>query len=341
VVRDFFQTAVILVPGVVRLGPLRLPVYGVCAAVGLVAGLWLSLKTARLVGLAADQVWDAGLFGVMAAFVLSRLLLIGGDVRGFLRLPVVMLALPSFTVGGMVLTAVAVVVYLRWKRLALVRVLDAWAPCAAVVAAMLSLGRFFEGADWGMPTRLPWGTVVPGSARLVHLQPVAVYGVIASVVLLVVLMVLLGRGLRGGVVAGVALVSGGAVSFLIDMVTQPVEMRAGAWLEPVQWVAVGAMLVGGLMLLYRPPAELTREEAAVILENFVLGGGGPYDHEILEFGPLTDPLLLEIRARFTGLQSEFPPNAGERSYCNEQGREVLLAYARQLRASESNTKEIA
>ena len=72
-----------LVPGVVRLGPLRLPVYGICAAVGLIAALWLSLKTARAVGLASEQVWDAGLFGVLAAFVLSRLLLIGSDVRGF------------------------------------------------------------------------------------------------------------------------------------------------------------------------------------------------------------------------------------------------------------------
>jgi phosphatidylglycerol:prolipoprotein diacylglycerol transferase len=247
-VRDFFQTAAILVPGVLRLGPVRLPVYGVCAAVGLVASLWLSLKTARLVGLAAEQVWDAGLFAVLAAFVMSRLLLIAGDVRGFLKLPVVMLALPSFTSGGMVLTGLAVVVYLRWKRLALVRVLDAWAPCAAVLAATLSLGRFFEGADLGMPTRLPWGTVVPGSAGLVHLQPVAIYGVIASVVLLVVLMELLRRRLRTGLVAGVALVAGGSVSFLLDMITQPVEMNVRAWLEPGQWVAVGAMLVGGLMI---------------------------------------------------------------------------------------------
>lgn len=240
-----------LVPGVVRLGPLRLPVYGICAAVGLIAALWLSLKTARAVGLASEQVWDAGLFGVLAAFVLSRLLLIGSDVRGFLRLPLVMLALPSFTYGGMILTAAAVGVYLQWKRLPVLKVMDAWGPCAAVVAAMLSLGRFFAGSDEGMPTRLPWGTVVPGSGGLMHLQPVAIYGAVFSVGLLVGLMVLLQRGLRSGVVAGVAMVAGGAGSILLDMVTQPVESKGSAWLDPVQWVAVGAMLVGGLMLTFR------------------------------------------------------------------------------------------
>lgn len=250
------QTATILVPGVLRLGPVRLPVYGLFAAVGLIAALWLSLKTARGVGLAAEKVWDAGLFAVVAAFLLSRLLLMGGDVRAFLHLPLVMLALPSFTYGGMVLTAVAVVAYLQWKRLPLLKMLDAWAPCAAVLAAMLSLGRFFEGTDLGMPTRLAGlpgllgGAVVPGSAGLMHLQPVAIYATVAWVVVLVVLMRLLGRRLRAGRVAGVALVAGGAAGFLLDMITQPVESGSRAWLDPVQWVALGAMLGGGLMLTF-------------------------------------------------------------------------------------------
>jgi phosphatidylglycerol:prolipoprotein diacylglycerol transferase len=244
------QPAMLLVRGVLRVGRLRLPVYGLCAAVGLIAALWLSQKTARLVGLAAEQVWDAGWFAVAAAFVISRLLLIAGDVHGFLRLPLVMLALPSFTYGGMVLTALAIVVYLGWKRLPMLRVLDAWAPCAAVVAGALSLGRFFEGTDQGMPTSLPWGPVVPGSAGLMHLHPVQMYAALAAVVLLVVLMLMLQRRLRAGVVAGVAMVAGGAVTFLLDMMTQPFESGGHAWLDPAQWIALGALVAGTLMLTF-------------------------------------------------------------------------------------------
>jgi phosphatidylglycerol:prolipoprotein diacylglycerol transferase len=229
---------------------LRLPVYGLFAAVGLIAALWLSLKTARVVGLASESVWDAGLFAVVAAFVVSRLLLIAGDFRGFLRVPLAMLALPSFTYVGMALTGLVVVGYLRRKRLPLLRVLDGWAPCAAALAAMLSLGRFFEGTDLGMPTTLPWGTLVRGSEGMIHLQPVAIYGAVASGLLLVVLVRLLERRQRAGMVAAVGLVAGGAVGFLLDMMTQPVEMRAGAWLDPSQWLAVGAMLVGGLMITF-------------------------------------------------------------------------------------------
>jgi prolipoprotein diacylglyceryltransferase len=70
------------------------------------------------------------------------------------------------------------------------------------------------------------------------------------VALVVVLMGLLRRRMRDGMVAAIALVGGGAASFLLDMVSQPVEMTGNAWLDPQQWLAVGAMLVGGLMLTF-------------------------------------------------------------------------------------------
>jgi len=43
---------------------------------------------------------------------------------------------------------------------------------------------------------------------------------------------------------------GGVVGFLLDMITQPAVSGGGAWLDPVQWMALGAMLVGGLMLTF-------------------------------------------------------------------------------------------
>jgi prolipoprotein diacylglyceryltransferase len=80
-------------------------------------------------------------------------------------------------------------------------------------------------------------------------QPVQIYGVAGSLVLFVVLMRILQRRPRAGVVAGFALVAGGAIAFLLDMLTQPAE-SGGAWLDPGQWIALGAMVVGTLMLTF-------------------------------------------------------------------------------------------
>ncbi len=232
-----------------RLPGVRLPVYGVFAALGMIAAMWLSQKTAVRVGLEAEGLWDAGVFVVMAGFVLSRLTLIALDPRAFLRMPLVMLALPSYTWVDASLTALAGVIYMRWKRIPLLAALDAWAPCAAALGAILSLGRFFTGADRGMPTRLPWGRVMPGSAGLMHQHPVDLYATLACLLLLIGLMKMLERHGRTGRVAAAALLAFGGVSFLLDMVTQP-ESGPGAWLDPVQWLAVGMMLSGGVLLTF-------------------------------------------------------------------------------------------
>ena len=53
---------------------LHIPAYAVIAIAGMLAALWLSLRTAPLRSLEPEQLWDAGVFAIAAAFVLSRLL---------------------------------------------------------------------------------------------------------------------------------------------------------------------------------------------------------------------------------------------------------------------------
>jgi phosphatidylglycerol:prolipoprotein diacylglycerol transferase len=252
-----------------HMGRVRLPAYGMCAAAGLIAAAWLSQRTARLTGVDADRLWDAGVLTICMAFVVSRLLLIARDPRAFLKYPLLVLMLPSLTYGGMALTALLAAGYLRWKRLRLRDVLDAWAPCGALLAAVLSLGHLLEGTDAGMPTRLPWGMVNRGDSALGREQPVQVYAILAALVLLGVLLLLLRRRQRPGSVAAVALVAGGLVSFLLDMLTQPLESAGlagtglmvpdwmghgpGQWLEPGQWIALGAILAGAWLWITARP----------------------------------------------------------------------------------------
>jgi phosphatidylglycerol:prolipoprotein diacylglycerol transferase len=245
VVSVLFQSAVII-SGAVHLGPLRVSVYGVFAAVGLLAALGMGQWSARLAGFTAEQMWDGGLFALTAAFVISRMTLIVRDVHTFRSLPWTVLALPSFTYSGMAMTAVAVAGYVRWKRLPVLTLMDAWAPGAALLAGALSLGHYFEGTDAGMPTELPWGVHTPGIGRV---QPVQLYGFAGSVVLSAVLAGMLRRRLRRGVVAEVGLVVGGGLAFLLALITQPVDWGGTAWMEPGEWIAMGALVVGGLMWL--------------------------------------------------------------------------------------------
>jgi len=77
--------------------------------------------------------------------------------------------------------------------------------------------------------------------------------------------------------------------------------------------------------------RLSNQEVAQILEDFLEGRGSQWAWDDFTLGMSFDDKGLEdIRIRCVGLSKEFPPNNSS-EYCNEQGREVLRGYIKQLR----------
>jgi phosphatidylglycerol:prolipoprotein diacylglycerol transferase len=231
-------------------GHFLLPTFGVLAAVGLMAALSLSLRTAATVGLDPEKLWNAGLFTIVSAFVLSRLLLVVTNLHNFRTYPVLLLMVPSLTAPGISLTVVATVVYLRLRRLPLLATLDAWAPCATLTWAFLALGHLAEGSDAGLPTTLPWGIRIPPDP--IPLHPVALYAAIAAAILTAVLLVRLARSQRPGDTLAFALASAGVIQFLLTFVRQPntlIDPPVFGILDPIQWISLGMIAVSGFILL--------------------------------------------------------------------------------------------
>jgi len=213
------------------------------------AALSLSLRTASLAGLSPDLLWNAGLFVLLSAFVLSRLLLIVMYLHAFLTYPILLLAVPSLTPLGLLLTGIVTLFYLRARRLPLLATLDAWAPCATLVWAFLALGHFAEGSDPGLPTTLPWGmSMFTGAARL---HPVALYAALIAVFLTVTLFLQLRRRRHRGDTAAIALATVGIAQFLLTFFRQPYidAVPSGGILDPIQWVALGMIVAAGLIWL--------------------------------------------------------------------------------------------
>jgi phosphatidylglycerol:prolipoprotein diacylglycerol transferase len=236
-------------PILFHFGHITLPTFGILAAAGLMAALSLSLRTAALAGLSPDRLWNAGLFVLLSAFVLSRLLLVVLYFHAFLTYPFLLLAVPSLTPLGLLLTGLVTLLYLRMRRLPLLATLDAWAPCATLVWVFLALGHFAEGSDPGLPTALPWGMAMfPGAARL---HPVALYAAIAAVSLTVALFLQLRRHKRPGDTAAIALTAVGIVQFLLTFMRQPYidAVASSGILDPIQWVALGMIVAAGVIWL--------------------------------------------------------------------------------------------
>jgi len=231
-------------------GHLLLPTFGVLAAVGLMAALTLSLRTAAIVGLNPEAVWNAGLFAILSAFVLSRLLLVLTNLHTFRAYPILLLMVPSLTATGLLLTTIVTALYLRLRHLPILATLDAWAPCATLVWAFLALGHFAEGSDAGLPTDRPWwGIAIPPSP--IRLHPISLYAALAAILLTLVLLRLLPRRHRPGNILALALAAAGTTQFLLTFLRQPslFNVLLGNLLDPIQWISLGMILIAGLILL--------------------------------------------------------------------------------------------
>ncbi len=251
----------------IAIGPLHLPIFGIFAAAGLIAALLLGQRAARAVGLPPEKIWGAGMFAVLSAFLVSRLLLMAFNFATFRAEPVLVMAQPSLTFVGILITCLLTYAYLHWQRLPLLTVLDAAAPCAMVVWFALSLGHFVEGTNAGMPTRLPWGVRTPDDTMLGRVHPVEIYAALVAVWLCLRLLCLLPRRRYDGLVAARGLLAGGAASFLLGFLRQPVDTYGNSALEPAQSAALLLILIGGLLLaLHSPLAQIppqpTKEAAA-------------------------------------------------------------------------------
>jgi phosphatidylglycerol---prolipoprotein diacylglyceryl transferase len=245
-------------PNLLHLGFLTIPTYGALAAVGLMLALAFSLRTAHAAGVDPDAVWNAGLFALITAFVLSRLLLVATNLHTFFRYPILLLMVPSLTPLGLALTALATAIYLRTHATPVLATLDAWAPCVTLAWAFLALGHFAEGSDPGLPASLPWA-IAPGLG-LERQHPVAVYAALCALVLTVVLFVQLkrhgqtnGEALldqrRPGDTAALGLALIGLAQFLLSFLREPSfsEGRFGNLLDPIQWLALGMIVAAALL----------------------------------------------------------------------------------------------
>jgi phosphatidylglycerol:prolipoprotein diacylglycerol transferase len=248
-------------PIFLHFGRFVLPTYGVLAAIGLMAALSLSLRTAIPAGIDPDRLWDAGVFLIFSALVFSRLLLVLGNFKSFLSYPVVVLTLPSLTATTITLTVAAAGLYLYLKHMAVLSTLDAWAPCATLAWAFLALGHLAEGSDPGLPTNVPWRILSPTGGAYLH--PVALYTALAALAITAVDLRCLYRKPQPGQTAALALAFSGIAQFLITFVRHPTEALDAPntfinILDPIQWVSIAMLIAASIIYVFQSPSSAER-----------------------------------------------------------------------------------
>lgn len=138
--------------------------FGVMVALGFLAALWVALERGRREKLAETVIWDVWTVALISGVAGARLLYVIEHWDFFRGNRWQMLAVWQGGLvwyGGLGAALLTGVLYLRYRRQPMLRMMDAVTPAAMVGLAFGRIGCFLNGCCFGRPTDLPWGVSFP------------------------------------------------------------------------------------------------------------------------------------------------------------------------------------
>lgn len=242
------------------------------AAAGVLLGLALLLRTARLAGLNPALLWNLSIVGLFAALIGSRVLLLVLNWSVVRTHPAWLLSLamvhhPLLAAIGVAFAIVAMVPYARARQLPWRGTADALAAPVALALACEQVGALLGGAGYGTETDVRWAVVYTspfamnwsGAPLFDPVHPVQAYAACAFLVMAAGLLFGMRRMRRPGDTAGIALLAIGVAIYLTEFF-RDAEGRGsifGGLLDGPQLVAIGLVLLGASVLLDRSRVSAT------------------------------------------------------------------------------------
>jgi phosphatidylglycerol:prolipoprotein diacylglycerol transferase len=234
---------------VIHIGPVVVQLPGLTLLFGFWAALWLAAREAKRLGLKEDDVYNAGFYAAAAGLIGARLWYVAahweafaGDLLGIVALNLSTLDVTSGLIVGLLVGAA----YAWRKKLISARWLDALAPGAALLLAIVSLSNLFSGEAYGLPTTLPWAIMLWDTER----HPVQIYEMLAALATLVVLLGVLRRQPTSGSAILLFLVLYSGQRVFLEAFRAESQLLPGGW-RAVQIVGLFVLTVSLAMISRR------------------------------------------------------------------------------------------
>ncbi|HYF02191.1 MAG TPA: prolipoprotein diacylglyceryl transferase [Patescibacteria group bacterium] len=267
-------------PKLFQIGPIPVYSFGLMVAIAFLVANYFFTKEVKRKGYSEELASTITIFAFFFGLLGSKLFSIFENFGDFLENPVGTFFSPSGLTfyGGLLLSIVAILIYLRAKNIPFLKIADAAAPSLIIAYGLGRLGCHFAGdGDYGLPSKLPWamgypkGTVPTLSAQNnelaaaflkmypgeplpvdIAVHPTPVYEFIASIIIFTLLWKLRLQPKMAGWLFGIYLVLAGIERLLVEFIRLN-PLYAG--LSQAQWISIGMILVGSILAFLKNNKE--------------------------------------------------------------------------------------
>ena len=151
-----------MLPRLFHIGNFNLPTYGLLVALGVLIGLWISVRNSEKHGINADDAWNFGILVVLCGIIGAKILYIINDWGYYTSHPGEIFSLGTLQAGGvfsggLIAALAAAAWYIRKRNMPALGTCDAFSPGLALGHAIGRVGCFAAGCCYGKPTHHFWG----------------------------------------------------------------------------------------------------------------------------------------------------------------------------------------
>jgi phosphatidylglycerol:prolipoprotein diacylglycerol transferase len=253
-------------PRLFHIGNFNMPTYGLLVSLGVLIGLWISVRNSQKQGINPDNAWNLGIIVVMCGIIGAKVLYIIVDWGEYAAHPGEIFSLNTLQAGGvfsggLIGAFAAAAWYIHRHRMPALATCDAFAPGLALGHAIGRVGCFAAGCCFGKPTDHFWGVTFtsPIAHELVGtpigeaLQPTQLFESAVELANFFLLAWLLKRKKFDGEVIGTYFFLYGIARFFLEYLRgDPGRGDVFGIITGTQLVALCLIAVGGFIWWLRP-----------------------------------------------------------------------------------------
>ncbi len=150
-----------MIPILFEIGPIKIYSYGLMLGIGFLLGSYILSLEFKRKGIDPNMASNITIIALIFGIAGAKMLYLIENWSLFVKAPIDM----TFSAGGLtwyggfILGMTAIYVYVRSKKIPVLKVIDGLAVALILAYGVARLGCHFSGdGDYGFPTDLPWGT---------------------------------------------------------------------------------------------------------------------------------------------------------------------------------------